>query len=1034
MSKQNLLYSFIRLSLRHRGLVVALSSILLLYGLASLIRARYDVFPEFAPPQVTVQTEAPGLAPEDVEMLVTQPIENVISGVTGLESLRSGSIQGLSVVTVNFDLSSDIYRARQLVAERLTMLAGQLPEGVVPVLTPLTSAMSTVLVIGLTSSERTLMDLRTIAQWTIQPALLAVPGVAKVVIFGGDLKQYQIQFDPDLLIKYDLSLAQVVETARLATAVRGAGFVDTENQRLTLQSYGQMLLSEELAQTVVLHQNSANVTLSDVGVVTTAPASPIGMATVQGKPGVQLLVSEQYGANTLNVTHGVDQALQRMAPIFEQEGVDVDGSLFRPAQFIERATRNVVEGLAIGGALVILVLLLFLSNLRASLISIIAIPLALLIAIVLIQRFGLSLNTMTLGGLGIAIGLLVDDAVITVENIFRRLRLNQEQLGAKSRFHTILDATFEVRSAVVYATLAVALVFIPVLTISGVAGRLFEPLGIAYITATLASLLVALTVTPSLAYLLFRRHPVPHQESRFVRWIKGRYAQLLKGTNKACSLMIAAVAALVVIGAVLFLSLGHQFLPELEEGHFTLHMTAIAGTSIEESLQIGQGVTERLLEIPGVAIVAQRIGRAELGDDVYGTQDSEFEIGLTATRGGQIKRIERQIREVLADFPGVAFAMLSPLMERIDETLSGYTAELAVNIFGNDLGELDRVADQVVQIMEGMPGAEDVALESVLGAPELYIKLRQEELVRWGLRSVEVLDAIRAAYEGQIVGQVYQANRYFDVTVILDPKRRHLVDLVQNLPLRNSLGTYIPLKQVAEVGERSGRYIVLHDGARRVQVVTCNLAKRAPSAFLAALKREIAAQIEMPAGAYIEYTGTATAELASRRDLLLHSLLAAVAIVVLLSVVLASGRNLLLVMVNLPFSLVGGILVAFIFGRTLSLGSLIGLVTLFGITLRNSIMLLSHYEYLVNEEGAEWGLETAIRGASERLSPILMTALATGFGLLPFAVGGAAGQEIEGPMARVILGGLVTSTLLNLLIMPALALRYGRFEYRDRES
>ncbi len=1024
-----MLTQIVHFSLRFRGVIIALACALVVHGLYTLSRAKYDVFPEFAPPQVAIQTEAPGLSPEQVEVLVTQPIENTINGVAGIESLRSASIQGLSLVTVTFYPKSDIYRNRQVVAERLATLVGQLPQGVqAPTMTPLTSSTSIVLVVGLISEKHSLMELRTLADWTVKQRLLAVPGVAKVAVFGGEVEQIQIQVQPEKLIKYNLTIKDILAAAQRATGVRGAGFIDSPNQRIVLQTEGQSLTYGQIARTVLVHQDSGSVTLGDVAQVVSAPEPLIGAAAIMGRPGVILMVSAQYGANTLEVTQRVEEALSEIRPTLSAGNVVLHTDLFRPANFIQTAIHNVQSSLLLGAVLVVIVLFLFLFNFRMAAISCTAIPLSLLSAVAILEYCGFSLNTMTLGGLAIAIGEVVDDAVIDVENILRRLRENRHLSSPRPALRVVLDASIEVRSAVVYATFAVALVFIPILTMSGIAGRLFAPLGIAYISAVLASLLVALTVTPALCLIFLGHRDMEEEEPPVVQWLKTRYGSLLLRVEQRPKAVIGSVALFTVAGLGTLPFLGGGFLPELREGHFIVHMSAVPGTSIQESLRLGRQVTLELLKVPYVRSVVQRVGRAEKADDVFGTHYSEFNVDLKPLKGEQAEFAQSDIRNLLAQFPGVNFAIKTFLTERVEETLSGYTASIVLNIYGNDLDRLDKKAQEVALVLGKVPGATDVQVQSPPGTPKLMVKLRKGDMTRWGFEPVEVLDVVRTAYQGNVVGQIYDGNRVVDVSVIIDEQYRKSITDVGGLPLRNSTENYVLLGQVADIYETSGRYAVLHQGARRVQTVTCNVAGRDVNSFVNEAKKRILSTVSFPAGTYVEFTGAVAAQARSRQDLLIHSLLAGVGIVLLLSIVMGNLRNLLLVLVNLPFALVGGVLAVFASGGWLSLGPLVGFVTLFGITLRNSIMMVSHYEHLVSVEGMTWGLEVAIRGASERLAPILMTALVTGLGLLPLAIGsGSPGREIEGPMAMVILGGLITSTALNLLVLPTLALRYGRF-------
>ncbi len=1030
-----MLSAIVRFSLRFRGAVLSLALAMLGYGLFTLSHAKYDVFPEFAPPVVTIQTEAPGLSPEQVELLVTQPIENVINGVTGIDSLRSNSIQGLSITSVIFRSGSDIYLNRQLVNERLATLAGQLPHGVsAPIMTPLTVSTGTVLVIGLTSQNKSLMDQRTVADWTLRPRLLAVPGVASVTVFGGQVKQIQVQPHPDRLVSYGLSLNDVVTAAQKATGVLGAGFIENSNQRLIIQSQGQSITPAQIAATVLVRQNGANATLGQVADVVEGQAPPFGAASVEGKTGVVLVISGQYGSNTADVTARVDSALAELNPALQRQGIAMRTDLFRPAKFIDIAVHNVRNSLLLGAAFVIVILFLFLFDLRVAAISCSAIPLSLLMAVTVMDRMGFTLNTLTLGGLAIAIGEVVDDAVIDVENILRRLRENAAVGHPRSAFSVVFDASIEVRSAVVYATFAVILVFIPILTLSGVAGRLFAPLGIAYILSVLASLVVALTVTPALSLLLLGHRKIRSSEPPVVLWLQKQYGKILGRVERAPRLVIGCVAVVTILGVAALPFFTSSFLPELREGHYIVHMIAVPGSSLEDSLRVGREVTAALTKLPFVRSVAQRVGRAEQSEDTWGPNYSEIEVDLKPMGGEEEEAAVGTIRDTLSHFSGLSFSVLTFLTERIEETISGYTASTVVNIYGNDLDRIDREAQQVARVLNGVPGATDVQMQSPPGTPEMAVDLKTPELLHWGFDPVSVLQDVQTAYEGQQVGDIYEGNRVFAVTVILPPSDRTNVNSIATLPLKNSEGIYIPLGTLANVYQKAGRYNILHDGARRVQTITLNIAGSNTTAFSSKAQAEIAAKVHLAPGDYVQFTGTAAAQAQSRRDLLVYSLLAALGIGLLLSIVLMNWRNLVLVLANIPFALVGGVLAVFAGGGELSLGAMIGFVTLFGITLRNSIMLISHYEHLVEVEGKQWGYETAAQGAAERLAPILMTALVTALGLLPLAIGsGAAGQEIEGPLAIVILGGLVTSTALNLLVLPTLALRFGRFERRSSE-
>ncbi len=1079
-----MLNRIVQSALRFRGVVIALACVLIGYGIFVAAHAKLDVFPEFVQPQVTVQSEAPGLAPEQVEALVTRPIESELSGVGNLESIRSESIQGLSVVTAVFKEGTDIYVARQMLAERLATLAGELPLGVKPPkMSPLTSSTMDLLKFGLVSDQLSPMALRTFADWTVRPRLLSVPGVAKVTVFGGEVRQLQVQVKPERLIAFELSIQDVFNAAREATGVRGAGFIET-------------------AAHIAQHEGRS-VRLKDVANIVDAPEPKFGDALIMGKPGILMTMSGQYGANTMEVTEAVERALDEMKASFGAEGIQYVPGLHRPATFIENAIRNMKSSLLLGALLVAIVLFLFLLDLRTALISFTAIPLSLLTAIIVLDRFGATLNTMTLGGLAVAIGVVVDDAIIDVENILRRLRAHgakrtttggagagvpltpalspgeREKLTAPSGqetaaaptdagrlsplpkgegegegkpgmptpsgpgptedfravFHVVLGASLEVRSAVVYASFIVALVFLPVLTMSGIQGRFFAPLGIAFILAILASLLVALTVTPALCLAIFSRSR-PHEEPAYLARLKTIHRRTLEKVGQKPRTIIGLSLALFLTALATLQFFGGEFLPEFREGHFVLQISTTPGTSLGEMRRLGEHIGQELLKNPHIKTVEQQIGRAEMGEDTWGPHRSEFHVELNPLPAKEEARVQDEIRATLASFPGIQSEVLTFLGDRIGETIAGETAQVVINVFGDDLDVLDQKAQEIAQELSAVPGAADVQVKAPPGSPRMAVRLRPERLTQFGFRPVEVLEAIQTAYQGAIVAQTYEGNKVFDVAMVLAPSERQEPENAGGLLVRNAQGLRLPLRELADVYLSAGRYAILHDGARRRQTVTCNPSGRDVASFVAEAKKRIESKVKFPARVYPVYSGAAEEQTQARRELLLHSLIAGAGIVLLLAIVFRNGRNLLLVLANLPFALVGGVLAIFLAGYfggegrgSLSLGTLVGFVTLFGITMRNSIMMISHFEHLVREEGMTWGLDAASRGATERLAPILMTALVTGLGLLPLALGsGSAGREIEGPMAIVILGGLITSTLLNLLVLPTLALRYGRFE------
>lgn len=1037
-----MLNSVVRQSLLHRGVVIALAGVLMAYGALVATQAKLDVFPDFVPPQVTVQTEAPGLAPEQVEALVTRPLETALSGLGGTESLRSESAQGLSVITVVFVEGTPILAARQLLAERLGELAGTLPAGVhAPKMSPLVSATMDLLKIGLVSDALSPMDLRTFADWTLKPRLLAVPGVAKANVFGGEVPQWEIAVQPDRLVATGLALTDVLQAAGAASGVRGAGYVDTPGQRIVVQTSGQTLTAEALgAVPVKLNGDGAPIRLRDVATVALRPAPKFGDCLVMGQPGVLLTLGSQYGANTLEATQALEAALAEMAPVFKAEGITVYPGLHRPATFIENALGNLRHSLLLGAGLVALVLFLFLGHVRTALVSLTAIPLSLLTAIILLDRFGVTLNTLTLGGLAIALGEVVDDGIIDVENILRRLRENRLAGSPRGALAVVLAASIEVRSAVVYATFIVALVFLPVLTLTGLQGSFFAPLAGSYLLAILASLAVALTVTPamSLALLAGPGALAKSEPPRMLEALRTRYARLLGFVSRHLAMLVAL--AVVVVGAAVarLPYLGGEFLPAFREGHFVVAVSTAPGTSLDEMRRIGGRLSAQWLADPRIATVEQQIGRAEQGEDPWGPHRSEFHVELVPGLGRGEGDVAEMLRTSLDGMPGVQSEVMTFLGDRIGESISGETAAVVLNVFGEDFGAVDATARTAAQLLGGLTGARDVQVKAPAGAPRVAVELDPARLAEWGFRPVEVLEAVQTAVQGAVVGQVFRDERVTDIAVTVPVAGGLQPETLGAMLLRNDAGRLVRLDALAEVHLTTGRFSILHDGGRRRQTVTCNVAGRDVASFAAEARRRLLA-LQLPRGIYWELGGEAEAQSAAVSELWWHAAIAAVGIVLLLSIVLGSWRNVALVLCNLPFALVGGVLAIWVAGVTggpeagaLNMGSMVGFVTLFGITTRNAIMLISHYEHLVLAEGQTWGPATAIRGAAERLVPILMTALVTGLGLLPLALGGgAAGREIEGPMAIVILGGLCTSTVLNLLLLPALATRFLHVGRRD---
>lgn len=1026
--------SAIRFSLRFRGVIIALFCLLIGYGIVALSRARLDVFPEFAPPLVVLQTEAPGLSPHQVELLVTQPLENALGGLIGIRTMVSKSTQGLSMITLTFHDGTDIYRNRQIVSERLAAVRRTLPLGVrPPLLLPLTSSTANVLTIGITSRTRSLMSLRTIADWTLKPQLLGISGVAGIGVVGGEIRQLQVQIQPSALVRYGLSISDVVKIAGIATGVRGGGVIDTSNQRLILSLEGAPMTPDALSRVVLARRNGADVLIGDVAHVAYSPEPPVGAASIQGVPGVVLVVKEQYDADTMAVTKALDRRLLSLEPALRAEGVILHGDLFRPANFVRASMHHLQMAMLVGATLVVSVLFLFLLDLRAALISATAIPVSLLTGIIVLQHLGVSLNTMTLGGLTIAIGEVVDDAIVDVENILRRLRENRLLECPYSEVRVIFRASLEIRRSMAFATVVVILAFLPVLTLPGVSGKLFAPLGLAYVSAIAASLVVALTLTPALSCVLFRTRLLTGEDHSLLKSLRSRYSGILEPFVQRGKAAVAVVTALCAFVLVAFPLFGGNLVPSLKEGHYIIHMRTLPGTSLSESMRLGARVTRAVAGIAGIRAVSQRAGRSTLVGDLVGTCSSEFDVDLAP--GARQDRILEQIYRRLDAFAGASFKVNTFLTERIHETVSTFSSPVVINLYGNNLDLLDRKAQEVAAVLQGVKGAQGVQIQAPVGNPRIEVKLRQPDLTRWGIDPVSVLDTIQTAYQGRTVAQVYEGNRVFDVSVVLDPAIRQNPAAVGDLFLSNTEGLLVPLHRVADISESSGRFVVLHREAQRLQTVTSLVSGRSLTSFVAEAKRRIRSQVTFPHGTFLVFTGDIQEQSRIHRDLLEKSLLAAGGMILLLFVALRNLRSLLLVLLNLPFALAGGVIVVLLEGGVLSIGSLVGFVTLFGITLRNSIMLISHYRTLVQEEGTFWNRETAIRGARERLAPILLTAFVTAVGMVPLALtSGAPGNELDGPMATVVLGGLVTSTSLNLLIMPALALRFARFDPSSAEA
>jgi CzcA family heavy metal efflux pump len=1037
-----LIAAIIRWSLRFPLVVCALAAMLVVYGVLVLARAKYDVFPEFVPPQAAVQTEAPGLVAEQVELLVTLPIEQAISGASGVTAVRSQTISGLSVVTVVFQENIDPYRARQIVAEALGQVTSRLPLGVkVPKLEPLTSSTMDLLKLGFLSERLSPMQLRDLVQWTIRPRLLAVPGVARATLYGGDERQLQVQVEPRELNARDLAFSDVVAAVRSATGVRGGGFIETPNQRVLIESRGQTLDAAALGAAVVPAASVAPagtaapaaaatpLRLRDFASVTDGVAPKFGDTLIMGKPGVLLNLSSQYGANTLIVTRALEAALAELAPALRSRGVTLYAGLHRPANFIETALAGIRLDVVLGAVLITLVLFLFLRDLRSVVVAFVSIPLALLAAVIAVDAVGWTINTMTLGGLAVALGVVVDDAIIGVENIVRRLR-GRHAHGSEAR-EIIQNASVEVRAPVVYATFVVVLVLAPMLLLSGLQGSFFGPLAASFSLATLASLIVALTVTPAAALLLLTRTE-PHAEAAWLTRLKDRHEALLRRWCALPRRVIVGSAVVTLLAAAALPLFGSELMPPFREGHFVVQAYATPGTSLTAMRTLGARVAAELLAIPGIVTVEQTMGRAEAGEDTWEPNRSELHVELKSMSGRKQEAAQAAIRAVMQHYPSLRTEVLTFLGDRLSESLSGETAPVAVNVFGPDLDELDRVADEVAAVARTVPGASDVQVQSPTGAPFLRVDLKPERLGQYGFTAADVLDTVETAYQGTAAAQIYDANKVIDLTVRLPPAERVDPEAIGQLLVRTASGVTVPLKDLATLSLTEGRTSIMHEGARRRQVVTLNPTTSDIGGFVAKLQNAVARRVKLPPTVYLQFVGAASGQAQARRELLVHSALAALGIVLLLSVAFRDARSVTLIVATSPFALVGGVLAVAVTGATLSIGSLVGFVTLFGIVARNAILLIAHLGHLMTVEGEQWSLPTVLRSTRERLVPILMTALVTALGLLPLALGtGEAGREVQGPMASVILGGLATSTLMTLLVLPVLIWRFGPLGHAD---
>jgi CzcA family heavy metal efflux pump len=1029
-----MLNNLIAWSLRNRIIVLAASAILLVAGAWTASRMPVDVFPDLTAPTVTVLTEAHGMAPEEVEALVTFPLETAVNGATGVRRVRSSTAQGISVVWVEFEWGNDIFRARQIVSEKLQTVASTLPAGIgAPVLAPVSSVMGEIMMLAVTGPQSP-QELRTVADWTIRRRLLAVPGVAQVVPIGGEVKQYQVLADPARMLATGVTLDEVLRAAQGSNQNASGGVYMDRGQEYVIRGIGRIQRAEDIAQTVVAVRGGVPVLLSQVAEVTVGAAPRFGEGSVNAEPGVVLAVQKQPGANTLELTGRIEAELadiQRTLP----KGMAINSELFQQAGFIRIAIDNVIEALRDGAVFVVIVLFLFLWNFRATAISILAIPLSLVVAIFAMKLLGITINTMTLGGMAIAIGALVDDAIIDVENVFRRLKENHHLPEPERRpaLRVIYEASREIRASIVNATLIIIVVFLPLFFLGGVEGRLLRPLGFAYVVSILASLLVAVTVTPVLcAYLLPNAKAVQEErESRLVLWLKARYGRTLEYVLRRPKAVLAGAGAALLATLACLPLLGSSFLPEFNEGALTVSVVTVPGTSLAEADAIGRRVEQILLANPAVENTDRRQGRAELDEHAQGVNAAEIDVtlGLDIDKG----RLYEDLRREFSAIPGTNVTIGQPIGHRIDHMLSGTRANIAVKIFGPDLYELRQVGARVRDAMQGVPGLADLQLEQQMDVPQLQIRANRGAMARYGMTVGHLAEAIDVAFNGEVVSQVLEEGRSYDLVVRFPAALRANADAISGVMFDTPTGQRVPLSELATIGVTRGPNTISRENVQRKIVVQANVAGRDLGGTVEDIRRAVAERVSLPAGYHVEYGGQFESQADATRVLGALSLISIAAIFLILYGEFGSARTATLVMANLPLALIGGVLAVLLTGGVVSIASLVGFVTLFGIATRNGILLVAHYQKLL-AEGVPFR-EAVVRGSLERLSPILMTALTAGLALIPLALGGGEpGNELQTPMAIVILGGLLSATALNMVVLPALYWLYGEREPARNEA
>jgi CzcA family heavy metal efflux pump len=1022
----------IQWSIDHHWMVMALSSLLLLGGIWTARDMPVDVFPDLTAPTVTILTEGRGMAPDEMESLVTFPLESAINGASGVRRVRSATALGIAVVWVEFEWGTDIFLARQVVAEKLALVGSTLPPQVErPVLAPVSSIMGEILFFAISSDTHDPLTLRTVADTVVRRRLLAVAGVSQVTPIGGAERQYQVVAHPDQLRANAVSLTELLEAVRGASQNTSAGVYVEGPQEYVLQAVGRVRSPEEIGESVVVLRGERPVLVRDLADVREGGALKRGEGSRNGKPAVIVGIQKQPGANTIELTSRLDReldAIQRELP----NGMIIDRKIFRQSDFIEIAVQNVIAALRDGGILVVIVVVAFLANLRAAAITLTAMPLSLSAAVLMLRAFGASINTMTLGGMAIAIGALVDDAIIDVENVARRLRENKAKSEAERRpvADVVREATLEIRTSIVFATIIIVLVFLPIFGLAGIEGRLLTPLAFAYIISLLASLVVAIFVTPALCYAFLPHAPSIERghDGWLSRTLKRWFDKVLPHALDRPRTVIASALFLLFIAGFAITQMGTAFLPEFHEGTLTVQANTLPGTSLAKSDEIGRRVEQIMLAQPEVVATARRTGRAELDEHVQGVEAAEIDVGLRATDRPR-DALLAELRRGFSTLPGVNVTIGQPISHRIDHMLSGTRANIAIKVFGDDLRILRRLGERVRATASGVPGVVDLSLEQQMDIPFIRFVLNRPAIAQYGLRTEEVADAVEASFAGATVGRIFDRGTSFDLVVKFDPASSADFERLADLPVDTPNGGSVPIRLLADVRREEGPNMILRENVQRRIVISCNVSGRDLGSVVRDIQNSVGQAVPMPAGYRVEYGGQFESQQGASRRLAVLFVGVVAGLFMLLVLAFGRPRDAAIIMVNLPLALIGGVAGVFLAGGVLSIAAMIGFITLFGIATRNGIMLVSHIQHLMHEEGVTDFRVAVERGAHERLIPILMTAMAAGLALIPLALGGGKpGSEIQTPMAIVILCGLTTSTLLNMFVVPTLYLRYGRLQ------